>query len=122
MRNEKFFVNFFKTGLKPGTIRLRRKDRWIESKPIIFANLHSQIIRWMIWDAKNIIYQSTFLGKKLFSCKSFFPKTVASSCSYPFSKYAFTAKVFHSLGRVTKDSVFGICELFEKSSIKNFYF
>ena len=35
-------------------------------------------------------------------------------------KGASTDKVFRTLRSATKDAVFGICELFEKSSTKNF--
>ena len=38
------------------------------------------------------------------------------------SKCAFADKVFRTLLSATKDSVFGICELFVKSSTKNFIF
>lgn len=76
MRNEKFFVNFFKAGLKPGTIRLRRKDRWIESKIKSFVNLFLLISlpnypvddlgRKKYYLSKYVFREKTFLLQKFF--------------------------------------------------------
>ena len=71
--------------------------------------LLSKIIHWIIFEVN--LYSQSVLGT-LFSCKRV-PNLL---------KCAFADKVFRTLLSATKDSVFGICELFVKSSTKNFIF